>query len=56
MASNCPLVIVDTLVRVRPPRRPGDEPYQLDYTFAAELRALLDGLPRVGPIGCTSLT
>jgi hypothetical protein len=43
-----PMVIVDTLVKIRPQRRPGDEPYQFDYLFASGLKALLDGHPGAG--------
>lgn len=42
------LVIVDTLVKVRPVRRPGDDPYQSDYTFTSGLRELLQPYPGAG--------
>jgi hypothetical protein len=44
----CPLVIVDTLVKIRPQRRAADDPYQFDYLFAAGLKALLEDYPGSG--------
>ena len=46
--SDCPLVIVDTLVRIRPQRKGADDPYQFDYLFASRLKGLLDGYPGAG--------
>lgn len=43
--SDSPLVIVDTLVKIRPQRRGADDPYQFDYQFASRLKALLDHYP-----------
>jgi hypothetical protein len=43
-----PLIIVDTLVRIRPARRASDDPYQFDYAFAARLKDLVDGYPGAG--------
>jgi hypothetical protein len=46
--ADHPLVIVDTMVKIRPARRPGDDPYQFDYTFASGLKAQLHGRPGAG--------
>jgi hypothetical protein len=44
----CPLVIVDTLVKIRPRRHAADDPYQFDYQFASQLKGLLDPYPGAG--------
>ena len=40
-----PLVIVDTLGRIKPQRRSTDESYLSDYHFAANLKAAIDSRP-----------
>jgi hypothetical protein len=46
--DQSPLMIIDTLVKIRSQRRPSDEPYQFDYQFASRLKGLLDGHPGAG--------
>jgi AAA domain len=46
--SQAPLIIVDTLVKIRPQRKSGEDPYQFDYMFAARLKAPLDEYPGAG--------
>ena len=46
--TDCPLIIVDTLVKIRPRRHASDDPYQFDYQFAASLKALLEHYPGSG--------
>jgi hypothetical protein len=40
-----PLVILDTLGRVKPPNRPGGDPYALDYAIGASLKEAIDYCP-----------
>lgn len=40
-----PLVILDTLGKVKPPRRPGDDPYQSDYAIGGRLKEMIDTEP-----------
>jgi len=40
-----PLIILDTLGKVKPPRRPGDDGYQLDYAIGNQLKAAIDAMP-----------
>ncbi len=40
-----PLVIVDTLGRIKPQKKGGDESYLADYHFAANLKAAIDTRP-----------
>lgn len=37
-----PLIILDTLGKVKPPKRPGDDPYQADYAIGSRLKELID--------------
>jgi hypothetical protein len=46
--ADRPLIIVDTLAKIRPQRGPGADPYQWDYAFTAGLKAHLDGYPGAG--------
>ena len=46
--SDAPMVIVDTLVKVRPTRHAGDDPYQSCYQFASGLKEQLDRHPGAG--------
>lgn len=40
-----PLVLLDTLGRARPQRRPGDDPYIADYQLGAGIKRIVDHLP-----------
>ncbi|MEZ5211268.1 AAA family ATPase [Gordonia sp. (in: high G+C Gram-positive bacteria)] len=40
-----PLVILDTLGKARPQRRPGDDPYLADYKVGSQLKKLVDDIP-----------
>jgi len=40
-----PLVILDTLGKVRPAKRPGDDAYQADYATGTTLKELVDAVP-----------
>jgi hypothetical protein len=40
-----PLVIVDTLGKIKPPKRPGEDAYLIDYQIGARLKALADSAP-----------
>ncbi|WP_204806460.1 AAA family ATPase [Mycobacterium riyadhense] len=40
-----PLVILDTLGRARPQRRPGDDPYIADYQLGSRIKATVDAVP-----------
>ncbi|WP_082990653.1 AAA family ATPase [Mycobacterium sp. 1482292.6] len=42
-----PLIILDTLGKVKPPRRPGDDGYQQDYAIGNALKAAVDAVPGV---------
>jgi hypothetical protein len=39
------LVILDTLGKVKPPKRPGDESYQADYAIGSRLKDVADSSP-----------
>ena len=41
-AGDAPLLIVDTLGRVKPPKPPGADSYQVDYAIGAHLMACID--------------
>ena len=43
--SEKPLIILDTLGKVKPPRRPGDDPYLLDYAIGGRLKDAVDTVP-----------
>jgi hypothetical protein len=43
--SAAPLVIVDTLGKIKPPRSYTEEPYQADYRFGGTLKRLIDAVP-----------
>ena len=43
--ENKPLVLLDTLGRARPQRRPGDDPYIADYQLGAGIKRIVDHLP-----------
>jgi hypothetical protein len=40
-----PLVIVDTLGKIKPPRMTSEDPYQADYRFGGNLKACIDTVP-----------
>ncbi|WRO42739.1 AAA family ATPase [Mycobacterium canetti] len=40
-----PLIILDTLGRVKPPKRPGDDGYTVDYQIGGQLKAAIDIAP-----------
>lgn len=42
-SGEAPLIILDTLGKVKPPKRPGDESYQADYAIGSQLKGLIDG-------------
>jgi hypothetical protein len=44
-AGQKPLVIVDTLGKIKPPKRPGEDAYLIDYQIGARLKALADSAP-----------
>ncbi|MGB9307120.1 MAG: AAA family ATPase, partial [Mycobacterium sp.] len=44
-ASARPFVILDTLGKVKPPRRAGDDAYAVDYRLGGELKSLADDVP-----------
>jgi len=41
-AGRKPLIIVDTLGKIKPPKRPGDDPYLIDYQIGTTLKELAD--------------
>jgi len=43
--ENPPLVILDTLGKARPQRRPGDDPYIADYQLGTRLKNTADAVP-----------
>jgi RecA-family ATPase len=43
--KTSPLVILDTLGRVKPPKPPGADSYQVDYAIGAQLKACIDSTP-----------
>lgn len=43
--ERCPLVVIDTLAKAKPPRRQGEQPYDHDYRVGSELKALADSHP-----------
>jgi hypothetical protein len=40
-----PLIVLDTLGKVKPPRRAGEDAYQADYAAMSQLKALVDDHP-----------
>ena len=40
-----PLIVLDTLGRVKPPRSPGADSYQVDYAIASQLKTAIDTCP-----------
>ncbi|BCI92740.1 hypothetical protein NIIDMKKI_79460 [Mycobacterium kansasii] len=40
-----PMVILDTLGKARPQRRPGDDPYIADYQLGSRIKATVDAIP-----------
>ena len=40
-----PLIILDTLGKVKPPKRPGDDAYQADYAIGTTLKTIIDTAP-----------
>lgn len=44
-AQEKPLLIVDTFGRVKPPKPPGADAYQVDYDIGAKLKACIDTTP-----------
>jgi len=45
-----PLVIVDTLAKLRPPPNKADSAYDADYRFVGGLKAIIDGVPGGGMV------
>lgn len=43
--GRAPLVILDTLGKVKPPKRPGEDPYSLDYAIGSQLKDAIDSTP-----------
>ncbi len=43
--KNPPLVIVDTLGKVRPQRKPGEDPYIADYEIGSYIKRMADRIP-----------
>ena len=41
-AGRNPLIIIDTLARIRPPRKPRADIYREDYQFASDIKAIAD--------------
>lgn len=39
------LIILDTLGKVKPPKRPGDDSYSVDYAIGSQLKAAVDSSP-----------
>jgi hypothetical protein len=44
-AGAKPLIIVDTLGKIKPPKRPGEDAYLVDYQIGSTLKALADTVP-----------
>ena len=44
-AERKPLIILDTLGKAKPPRRAGDDSYQVDYAFGTQLKDAIDAVP-----------
>ncbi|WP_278264049.1 AAA family ATPase [Nocardia sp. AG03] len=44
-APDKPLIILDTLGKVKPPKQAGQESYSADYDFGSKLKALVDSVP-----------
>lgn len=44
-ADAKPLVILDTLGKVKPPKRSGEDSYQVDYAIGSRLKGLADAVP-----------
>lgn len=44
-AEARPLVILDTLGKVKPPKKPGEESYLADYKVGSQLKELADAVP-----------
>jgi hypothetical protein len=44
-ADKAPLLILDTLGKVKPPKPPGSDPYQVDYAIGAQLKGCVDTVP-----------
>ncbi|KUI03936.1 hypothetical protein AU190_15885 [Mycolicibacterium acapulense] len=43
--GTAPLVILDTFGKIKPRRRPGDDPYQLDYALGTALKDAIENQP-----------
>lgn len=43
--ADKPLVILDTLGKVKPPKQSGQESYSADYSFGSMLKAVVDSVP-----------
>ncbi|MFI2559990.1 AAA family ATPase [Nocardia farcinica] len=43
--ADKPLVILDTLGKVKPPKQSGQESYSADYAFGSQLKTLVDSTP-----------
>ncbi|MEW5808563.1 MAG: AAA family ATPase [Actinomycetota bacterium] len=44
-SEEAPLLILDTLGKVKPPKPPGADSYQTDYAIGAQLKACIDSIP-----------
>jgi hypothetical protein len=44
-ADEAPLLILDTFGRVKPPKPPGADAYQVDYAIGARLKECIDSAP-----------
>lgn len=44
-AAQKPLIILDTLGKVKPPKQAGQESYSADYAIGSKLKALVDSVP-----------
>lgn len=40
-----PLIILDTLGKVKPPKGPGEDSYSADYAFGSRLKSVVDSVP-----------
>ncbi|WP_276761620.1 AAA family ATPase [Mycolicibacter arupensis] len=48
-----PLIILDTLGKARPQRRPGEDPYIADYLLGSHIKRTVDAVPGVGLVAVT---
>jgi RecA-family ATPase len=43
--DSAPFIILDTLGKVKPPKQPGADGYQMDYAIGSRLKEAIDGTP-----------